>query len=336
MDRLQSMYRNAQPGMESWEFTFYLNGHISNVYIYTLYSEDKRQPAVRWDNVFTGYIISIFVTALQFAASHDSSYTRMIRTMGFIHFAFETTQSWYFMYSSKTAFYLSIVTIVICCCEAVLVWVIPGTMGPFFSLQFVISDTLSCTSSLCMMFNKAMPRKMRLYALALCLHYIGIMDYLYQLHHIYFVSSYYDGASWVMIVLFSVVQLYLCQNVVRGELNDIGPVVYDENKNSKFFILFSKYGTLLLSAVVIPGIVYTFSVHGTVEERNTQAEIGNIFAFWIWDDAISILFWPVAMFGIFWTLYLRATPHIPDSLKEQWASISSVVHSSAEYIVSSF
>ena len=34
------------------------------------------------------------------------------------------------MYSNKTAFYLSIVTIVICCSEAVLVWVISDTMVP--------------------------------------------------------------------------------------------------------------------------------------------------------------------------------------------------------------
>ena len=188
-----------------------------------------------------------------------------------------------------------------------------------FKTQFVISDTLSCLSSLCMMFNKAMPRKMRLYALAVCLHYIGVMDLMYRLHHILYVSSYYDGASWVMLGLFSLVQLFLCQDVVRGGYNDIGPVIYDENKNSKFFILFSKYGTVLLAGFIIPGSAFVFELFKTVEETDAYPLVGNTFAHWIWDDAVSILFWPVAMFGIFWTLYLRATPHIysPESVKKQ-------------------
>ena len=129
----------------------------------------------------------------------------------------------------------------------------------------------------------------------------------------------YRNLGWVMIGFFSLVQLYLCQNVVRGELNDVGQVIYDEHKNSKFFILFSKYGTLSLSVLIIPGIVYTLRVHGTVEERNVNGAVGITFAFWIWDDAIHVMFWPICMFGIFWTLYLRATPHAPESVKKQWA-----------------
>ena len=278
---------------------------------------------MRWDNVFTGYILAIFVTELEIGSSltsQDVLYTKMFFMMGFIHFAFETSQSWYFIYSNKTALSLSIVTVTICVVEAILIWVIPDTMVPIFKFQFLFSDAISCLSSLCMMFNKAMPQKMRLYALAVCLHYIGVTDLLYQIPNHLFVSSHYDGAGWVMLGLFSLPQLFLCQNVVRGELNHIGPVIYDESKNSKFFILFSKYGTVLIAALVLPGIRITMEFFRTTEAPDTNpsdAQIDGPFAVWIWDDVISVLFWPMAMFGIFWTLYLRATPHIPESEKKQ-------------------
>ena len=268
---------------------------------------------MRWDNVFTGYILGIFFTGLQIAVSPDVS--PMFFMAGFIHFAFETSQSWYFIYSSKTALSLSIVTITICVVEALLVWVIPDTMVSMFKIQFLISDTLSCLSSLCMMFNKAMPQKMRLYALAVCLHYIGPIDFIYQIPNFLFVSSYYDGAVWIMIAFFTLPQLFLCQGVVRGGYNDID-VIYDENKNSKFFILFSKYGTVLISALVMPGILSIMKVYGTVDE-GAGIQVGAPAASWIWDDVIHVVVWPVAMFGIFWTLYLRATPHVPESAKNQ-------------------
>ena len=119
-----------------------------------------------------------------------------------------------------------------------------------------------------------------------------------------------------MIAFAALIQLYLCQDVVRGGYNDIGQVIYDENKNSKFFILFSKYGTVLISGLVIPGTMGILRMFRTVHE-DVGAEIGAPQAIWIWDDVINAVFWPMGMFGIFWTLYLRATQHVPESEKKQ-------------------
>ena len=286
-------------------------------WIQTCHITDRQRASFRWDNVFSAYILSIFMAALQFATSHDSTLTRMILSSIIIHFAFETSQSWYFTLSGKAPLYLSAMTITICVIEAILVWPMPETMAPLLNLQFLVSDSFSFVSCISMLFNKAMPQKMRIYAFSVSLHFIGPLNGVFQLHGKYYVSAdSYDGGSWAIIGFTSLIQLILCREVVRGGFNDIGPVVYDEKKNSKYFILFSKYGAPLLCFVVLPVYMFFLKRFRTVPSEGLKW-LDKPFAFWIWDDIISAVFWPMAMFGILWTVYLRATPNDTRSSKKQ-------------------
>lgn len=104
--------------------------------------------------------------------------------------------------------------------------------------------------------------------------------------------------------------------MVRGGSNDVGPVSYDESKNSKWFILFSKYVIPLISFLVIPGGVYISTSFGK-EPGNKAIVLGDKLAFWIFDDIISIVSWPIGMTGILWTIYLWTTPQVLDSAKKR-------------------
>ena len=276
--------------------------------------EHAQRKHFRWDNVFTGYLLSIFVTELQFAISHDSTYTRMILMMGFIHFGFETSQSWYFTCSGKNATFLSTATIVMCIIQAVLVWIIPDIMAVIFGLEFAVSDCFSFVSSVCLQFNKAMPKRLRYFAFCVSLHFIGVSHALYYAPTLYFIKNGYDGTGWVMIALSSIAQIIMCRDVIRGGLNDVGPLVYDIQQNSKCFILFSKYGAPLISLTVPPGYVYILQTFRTVQGEK-GAEVGQQFADWIWDDIISAVAWPFAIVGILWIIHLRATSVVPAKMR---------------------
>jgi len=285
-------------------------------YIQDEVSQQNERARCRWDNIFTGYLLSVFVTSLQFATSHDSTWTKMIMTAAFIHFAFETSQSWHFTYSGKAAQYLSKATYIICFSEAALVWVVPDTMHALFGLEFVVSDSFSFISAICMQFNKAMPKTMRWYAFCVTLHYIGPLHALCWLYIEWFIVYGYDGRSWALIGFSALFSVYFCADVIRGKFNDIGPVIYDENKNSKFFIFFSKYGAPFISFLVLPAVIYIMGLLRTVDG---SGGIGKTFASpeGIWDDVIAAGGWVLGMVGILYTIYLRATPYFEESDKTQ-------------------
>lgn len=269
--------------------------------------DDQKLKSFRWDNVFTAYILSVFFVALQFATSYNSSYNKMALMFAFLHFGFETSQSWHFTLSGKAAMHLSIGSVGICIFQALMVWVLPlETMGAVLALEFVATDSFSFLSALCLMYNKAMPPKIRVFAFSVSLHFIGVSIALYQQPiERYIVNiTRQHGAHWFLIGAAALPQLWLCQDVIKGKLNYIGPVAYDKRKNSKFFILFSKYGACFVSVVVLPAISFILALYRTVE-----SETGYKFAGWIWDDLISAVAWPASMFGILCTVYLRAVPY---------------------------
>jgi len=278
-------------------------------------SSGCKQTPFRWDNVFTAYIISLFVTGLALSGSHDCTWTRLIFCFAFLHFAAETSQSWHFIHSGKTALYLSIITIVICVIEAILIWPFPDTLAVLFNLEFLMSDSLSILTSVCLQFNNAMPPTIRVYGLIVSLHFIGVSHRLFQSYNLYFESGTHDGATSPLIVLAALFQLFLGRNVVRGQFNEIGAVVYDEDKNSKLFILFCKFGIPLMAFVVIPGSMVIMSMSQTAGYEG--ARIGDVFATGLWIDVTTYVLWPISMIGMLVTIYLRAMPSIDESVKKQ-------------------
>jgi len=279
-------------------------------------SPESQSKSFRWNNVFTGYILSISFTAMQFAGSHDSTYTNMTLAAIFLHLAFETNQSLHCSYSGKCPYYLGIAAITIGFAEAVLVWFESELMmNSVFPMHFLWADTFSFCSALCLLFNKAMPRKIRVMAAAISIHFAMASISLYYIPVDFFYAEEFTiktfGAAWVMIGVASAFQIYLCRDVIRGELNHIGPVRYDEAKSSKFFILFAKIGSPLMGFVMVAAVAI-MGMYSDVE----RVDDSDRFADWIWDDVIFVAVWPISVLSVVWVLYLRATPFDPSSNKE--------------------
>lgn len=262
------------------------------------------QKPFGWNNVFSAYVISICLVTINFAGSPDSSYTTIIIVTVFMHFTFETIQSWHFIYSGKTALYLSRITFAIGLVEVILIFFFRDIMFPtIFVFQYVVMDSFSFITAICFMANYAIPTKLKKMAFSVTLHMIGAFLALYYIPLTDSGESPHIGASWTYLGLASLPQIWLCQDVIRGEMNHYGPVLYDETKNSKWFILFAKYGSPLLAFVVVPLVAY--GVRLFVPEHDNDDHIK--FAVWIWDDVIHVISWPVGMFGFLWVLYLRLT-----------------------------
>ena len=158
--------------------------------------------------------------------------------MIFVHFGFETHQSWYFVHSGKGAMYLSRASLAICLIEALLVLVIPDTMAVILSIEFITADTFSAFTSMSLLFNKAMPTEMRVLAFSVLLHTIGVSLKLYLLPIELYVHNITPlfGAPWVFIGLAAVPQIWLCQDVIRGGINHIGPDQADYGRNFVYIL----------------------------------------------------------------------------------------------------
>lgn len=146
---------------------------------------------------------------------------------------------------------------------------------------------------------------------AVSLHFIGVAFKLYLLPTEMFVENLtpHHGAVWFWILLFSLPQIWLCRDVLRGKFNCVGRVTYDDTKNSNLFILFCKIGVPLISFVVVPVVATTM-----VYLRTTSNETGDRYASHMWLELIFALGWPVGMFGALWASYLvvadAATPSV--------------------------
>eukprot|EP01083_Nonionella_stella_P059977 156865_1 len=256
---------------------------------------------LRWDQIFANYLLSILLTGLAFAGSHDSKYDNIILMFGFWHFGFEITLSLYFLYSRETAFKTSICVLIVCFLQGLINWFV--SLQFIFSLQFIVSDTFSILSSLCLLFNYHMPNAFKILPFSTSLHFIGVSLKLYTLPTEWYAQNVIPqhGAGWVYLGLFSLPQLYLCTGVIAGKLNHLGDVQY---ANSKPFIYFCKGIVPILSFVLFPTVILFLGAY-----RTTENETDNHFALGVWMDVMNTVCWPVCMFGILWMVYVWVKSH---------------------------
>jgi len=259
---------------------------------------------LRWDIIFTNYMLSILFTGLAFGGSWNSQYSDILLMFGFFHFGFEMTISYYFIYTRKTAYILSIITISICILEGLINFGVP--LLAIFSIQFIISDCLSFMSSICLLFNKNMPNKIKILSFAVSLHFIGVSLKLYTLPVEWYEKNVIPqhGAGWFWLALFCPVQVYLCRHIICGKINYIGHVTYDEGANSKCFVYFSKIGVPMIAFIILPVITFLAAKY-----RTTENETNGYFALGLWLELIITLSWPICMFCILWIAYIWVTSH---------------------------
>merc|ERR1712013_31492 len=113
------------------------------------------------------------------------------------------------------------------------------------------------------------------------------------------------GAAWFWIGMAIIPQMWFAREIIRGNLNYVGQVRYDDTKNSKGFIIFSKLGAPCL-ALIFPCI---FGVLGSFATVKASDDDLVVFAVSPWSDLIAALFLPVSIACTCWIIFLCNPRH---------------------------
>lgn len=271
-----------------------------------VYENNKVRP-VRWNVLITAYFTSITTTAICFGRSVDAKYDSLILTWIYWHFAFETALSFHCVYSRRWARRFSAIVVPL--------FLVLGVAANFTqvktimaSLVFLFSDGYSLITSICLFFNNAMPYEFRAVPMGILPHVVGVLCRLVITPGLFFEHRPLDvpqlGAAWFWIGISVIPQIWFAREVIRGNLNHVGEVRYDDAKNSKLFIRFCKFGApcvaLMFSCVF--GVLGAFA---TVEAPDDEL---IVFAVSPWSDLIAAVFMPVSIASTCWIIFL-CNPH---------------------------
>lgn len=244
---------------------------------------------------------------MAFSASFDCKFNSSILTWIFLHWACDTAISLHFVYPKCIAHPTSIFMAMLFCIGAVVNWFAFPTMLAFSGPIAMSVDSFVFLSSLCLMWNKAMPRKMKILPFAISFHFVGPALRMYTLYNFFFVARDIPqhGYWWILIGVAVPFQVWFCQNVIRGQLNTIGQVKYDDNLNSKHFRRFSQILCPVLCYVIVPMTMLMMNSTATSMPQKYPECLGNEGH----NRFIRILGWPLGAISALWTFYLWTDSH---------------------------
>lgn len=267
-------------------------------------SANNKVRPMRWDVLVALYLTSITTTAICFGRSVDAKYDSIILTWIYWHFAFETALTFHCLYSRRWARRFSAIAVPLFLVVGVVANFLPNVKTTMASMTFLFSDGFSLVASLCLFFNNAMPQEFQAVPMAILPHFVGVIGRIALQPGLFFQNPPLDvpqlGAAWLWIGLSVIPQIWFGREAIRGNLNHVGEVRYDDTKNSKLFILFCKFGApcVALSFSFLFGLLGAFA---TVEASDDEL---IVFAVSPWSDLIAAFFLPVSIAGTCWIIFL--------------------------------
>ena len=241
----------------------------------------------------------------------------MIFCCTFIHFAAETSVSWWLMYSARTAKALTILSWILFGIGSILCIFVPQKLIiSVFTPIFILSDTLLFLSCLAILFNRSsvLTANFKMAVFGLSLHFIGggLRIYVVPAQLYYQYDLVYEGFYWVLIMFAVVPAVYLSRFVLTGHCNEIGQVQYEKQPYLK---MIAQFINPLFAIILLPSTVFFAAQYQTTEVPKDKGYADDRWAQekGLNDDLIMYLGWPMGFAVLLYLIYVYNVKNIHTS-----------------------